>query len=285
MRFLPVGLDLRDRPCIVLGGGPVGTRKVHSLLKAGARVAVVSPEVTPELATEIEAGRVRWTKTPFQPADIEGAHVVVIATDDPEANERAAQVARRQGSLVCDATAGERSDLIFGALLEEDDLTIATFTDGRDPGRARRTRDAIAGWLADPLDGAPPATRDPETSSPMLVLVAHGSRDPEWGRPLEELTTLVGQQTVPERVRLAYSQFATPTLEDVAAEAVDSGIHTLRILPLFMTSGGHVERDIRPVVETIRRAHEDLEVELLPPVGELSSFRKLLVDMAREVIR
>lgn len=280
MRFLPVGLDLRDRPCVVLGGGVVGTRKVRSLLRVGARVTVVSPEVTDEIAAEAKAGRVHWSKATFQPAHIERARLVVIATNDPAANDLAARLARRRGSLVCDATSAERSELIFGALLEADGMTIAAFTDGKDPGRARRTRDEIAEWL----EGREPEAPGPAPDA-MLILVAHGSRDPEWGRPLEALTRQIGQRTAPERVRLAYSQFAAPTLEDVAADAVRSGIRTLRVLPLFMTAGGHVERDIRPVVESIQRAHEDLEVELLPPVGELASFQKILVDVAREVTR
>lgn len=259
----------------------VGTRKVRTLLRVGARVTVVSPEVTDELASEIDAGRVHWTKAEFQPAHIDRARLVIIATDDPSANELAARLGRRQGSLVCDATSGERSELIFGALLEEDDVTIATFTDGRDPARARATRDRIAEWLGDQADGR--HTERPGTA--MLVLVAHGSRDPDWGVPLEELTAAIGRRTAPERVRLAYSQFASPTLAEVAEEAARSDVQQLHVLPLFMTSGGHVERDIRPAVEAVRRAHTELEVELLPPVGELPSFRMLLVEIAREVTR
>ncbi len=281
MRFLPVGLDLRDRSCVVLGGGPVGTRKVHSLLRVGARVTVVSPEVTDELAAEIDAGRVHWSQAEFQPAHIDGARLVVIATDDPAANDLAARLAGRRGSLVCDATSAERSEVIFGALLEGDDVTIATFTDGRSPGRARQTRDAIAEWL-DPRSGT--ETGQDGRGDTMLVFVAHGSRDPDWGLPLMELTGAVGR-TAPERVRLAYSQFASPTIDEVAAEAVRSGITRLHVLPLFMTSGGHVERDIRPAVDAVRRTYPELEVEQLPPIGELPAFRTLLEKLATEVTR
>lgn len=283
MRFLPVGLDLRDRPCVVLGGGVVGARKVRSLLRAGARVTVVAPEVTDDLSAEIDAGRVHWSRAEFQPAHIDGARLVVIATSDPAANELAARLARRRGSLVCDATSAERSDVIFGALHEQSDVTISVFTDGRSPGRARQTRDAIAHWLTHdhpPANGGPAVSRD----DAMLVLVAHGSRDPDWGLPLEELTEAIGR-TAPEQVRLAYSQFASPTIRDVAVEAARSGIRRFHVLPLFMTSGGHVERDIRPIVDAVRREHPEMEVELLPPVGELPAFRTFLERLAREVTR
>ena len=304
MRFLPLGLDLHDRPCLVVGGGPIGTRKVRSLLDAGARVTVVSPEVTPELAAEIRDGRVRWSEEPFRPDHLDGARLVVVATDDPAANALAAEHARVRGALLCDATSGERSDVIFGALHDDDGVTIAAFTDGRDPGRARATRDRIAGWIrehdgrdpGDPSDQRDPSDRSdprdppdpsdrPDRDETLLVLVAHGSRNPEWGVPLEALTDAVARGAGTDRIRLAYSQFASPTLEEVVADAADDGVRRVRVLPLFMTAHGHVERDIRPVVDALRRAYETVEVELLPPVGELASFQEILVQLAREVTR
>lgn len=282
MRFLPVGLDLRDRYCVVVGGGVVGTRKVRTLVDVGARVTVISPAVTAEIEDAVRAGRARWIEGPFEPEHLNGACLVVVATDDPEVNQRLAQLARERDTLLCDATSGERSDVIFGAIHRQDGLTVATFTDGRDPARARSARDRIAEWLAATANGAGSAAPADDT---LLVLVAHGSRNPEWGRPLEELTAAIAGRLGTRNVRLAYSQFASPTIEEAVAEAEAAGIRRVRIVPLFMTANGHVERDIRPVVEAVRRAHETLEVELLPPVGELPSFRILLVELAREVTR
>lgn len=283
MRFLPVGLDLRDRSCVVVGGGPVGTRKVRSLLRVGAHVTVVSPTVTDELEDLARAGRVHWNRTTFQPSHLDGARLVVLATDDPEANDLVAREARRQGCLLCDATSRARSDIIFGALHEADGLTVAAFTDGHDPARSKRTRDRIAAWLQSGPgdDGATPTRR-----GTLLVLVAHGSRNPDWGRPLEALTDAIRVGADADNIRLAYSQFASPTLEDVVAEAAaDPDIRRVRVLPLFMTRDGHVERDIRPVVDDLRRAYDAVEIEMLPPVGALDSFQDLLVDLAREVTR
>ncbi len=281
MRFLPVGLDLRERPCTVVGGGAVGARKALRLADAGARVTVIAPAVTDAIAAELGHRGVQWRKARFEPAHLEGVQLVVVATDDPETNAVVAGLARERGILLCDATCGERSEVIFGAVFEDDGLTVATFTDGQEPGRARRVRDEIAEWLS--ADARTTGTGTADDS--LLILVAHGSRDPAWGAPLEALARSLSVRTGPDSVQLAYSQFASPSLEEAVKDAAANGHRRIRVLPLFMTAGGHVERDIRPVIEALGRAHEDTDIELLPPVGELPAFRILLLELAREVSR
>ncbi len=160
MRFLPIGIEVSGRPCVVVGGGSVGTRKVRTLLRAGAAVTVVSPSVTAELADEIDGGRVRWLRETMRSEHLEGAYLVVMATDDPVINAAGAQIAGDLRALACDASSARDSKVIFGALLERDDLTIATFSDGRDPGRARRARDRISRLLSE--DGGT-GTKEPRT--------------------------------------------------------------------------------------------------------------------------
>jgi siroheme synthase-like protein len=152
LRFLPVGLDLRDRPCVVVGGGAVGARKAATLARAGAAVTVVAPRVVDPVARDAAAGRVRWLREPFREEHLTGAFLVVAATDDPALNTRITRVAQRRGALACDASSAGDSPVIFGALLERNDATIAVFTDGRAPARARDTRDAIATLLPPLLD-------------------------------------------------------------------------------------------------------------------------------------
>ena len=147
-RYLPVGLDLRDAACVVIGGGAIGTRKVELLEGAGARVTIVSPRITERLDEVVGRGRATWLRETFRPEHVRDAFLVVVATDRPEVNARAAEAAVRAGALLCDATSAGRSRVIFGALLDTEDATVAVFTDGRDPGHARRTRDRIAGRLS-----------------------------------------------------------------------------------------------------------------------------------------
>jgi uroporphyrin-III C-methyltransferase/precorrin-2 dehydrogenase/sirohydrochlorin ferrochelatase len=147
LRFLPVGLNVQGQNCIVVGGGSVGTRKVRTLVQAGAVVTVISPTVTEELGVEIQAGRARWVEESFQEQQLGDAFLVIAATDDAELNATIIQAAAKRGALICDASSADRSQVIFGALHTSDDATIAVFTGGRDPAHARRTRDRIADLL------------------------------------------------------------------------------------------------------------------------------------------
>jgi siroheme synthase-like protein len=147
LRFLPVGLRVRGMQCAVVGGGQVGTRKIRTLLDAGALVTVIAPSVTSELAEQIGLDRVAWVRDSFRPEHLEGSFLVIAATNDRMLNATIVSCAAKSGALVCDASSAERSQVILGALHRGEDVTIAVFSDGRDPARARRTRDRIATLL------------------------------------------------------------------------------------------------------------------------------------------
>lgn len=153
MRFLPLAFDLREQKCLVVGGGRVGTRKALTLARAGAHVTVLAPAVTDELAKHIEAGRIAWLEECFRAEHVcQGCRLVIMATDNPILNAAGVRMAQQEGALTCDASSAEGSEVIFGALLERDGVTVAVFTDGTNPAGAARVRDRIAAALEAPAD-------------------------------------------------------------------------------------------------------------------------------------
>ena len=148
LKYLPVGLDIQGRKCLVVGGGNIGTRKVRNLTRAGGQVTLVSPEATEELARMAASGEILWRREAFREGHLNGAFLAVAATDDEGSNARLVDRARKLGVLVCDASSEERSQLIFGALHEGEGITVAVFTDGENPSRARLFRDRIAAFLS-----------------------------------------------------------------------------------------------------------------------------------------
>src|SRR6185369_5789018 len=79
-------LKLKGRRCLVVGGGDVGLEKVEGLLACDGEVTVVAPELHPALARLADEGSIVWRARPYAPGDLEGAFMVIAATDDSEVN-------------------------------------------------------------------------------------------------------------------------------------------------------------------------------------------------------
>src|SRR5947207_14380920 len=82
----PLGLRLRGRRVVVVGGGQVALRRVARLLEAGADVLLVAPEATAALAGWAKAGRLRWERRPYAGGDLDDAWLVLACTDVPAVN-------------------------------------------------------------------------------------------------------------------------------------------------------------------------------------------------------
>ncbi len=99
MRYYPVFLDIIDKSCLVVGGGQVGTRKVLTLLDCGARVTVVSLDVTPELQSLADQQKIALRLSRYRTADLDGMFLVIGATDDEFLNRKIHFDAERQHKL------------------------------------------------------------------------------------------------------------------------------------------------------------------------------------------
>lgn len=143
MRYYPIGLDISDRRCLVVGGGEVGHRKAERLLECGARVTVVGRELTPALEGLVREGRIRHVATDYDGAHLEGAFLVIGATDDRAVNDRIFRDARRKGVLANIVDDPERCDFILPALCRQGDLVITVATGGRSPALAKKLRQEL----------------------------------------------------------------------------------------------------------------------------------------------
>jgi sirohydrochlorin cobaltochelatase len=115
-----------------------------------------------------------------------------------------------------------------------------------------------------------------------VVLFAPGIAEARMRKPFEELEETLKNELGKDRVRLAYVSAASPNLADVAAEAAEDGVARLRILPLFLTPGGPLEKEIPEQVSVVRAQVPQITVEILKPVGEHPRMRTLLHALARE---
>ncbi len=121
---------------------------------------------------------------------------------------------------------------------------------------------------------------DPRPSA--LVLLAHGSRNPNWRAPFDHLLESLRKEAGEDRVYLAYLQMASPNLADVVRDLASRGVRTIRILPLLMSAGNHAYEDIPSEVAALQAKHPGLSVEILPPIGSHPRFKAMLEDLVKE---
>ena len=145
MKTYPMFALLTDKPCLVVGGGAVGERKVLDLLEAGARVTVVSRTLTPALAKLAAQGEIVYLAGDFAPEQVETMALVMGATDDEQVNARVSTAARSRGIWVNIADAPELCTFIVPAQVRRGELTLAISTGGASPALARKLREELEG--------------------------------------------------------------------------------------------------------------------------------------------
>jgi precorrin-2 dehydrogenase/sirohydrochlorin ferrochelatase len=143
MKYFPVYLELRDRPCVVIGGGAVAERKALSLLEAGADVTIVSPTLTQKLQELSIAGKINHLQKSYDEKDLSGEFLVIAATNSPEINRRVAQECKKRHLLVNVAVPPEESSFIVPSIVERGELLIAISTSGASPALSRKIRQEL----------------------------------------------------------------------------------------------------------------------------------------------
>ena len=137
-------IGLRAKKTVVIGGGTVAARKVEGLLAVDARVNVISPALIPELQKLVDSGIISFTQRAYQEGDLEGAFLVIAATDNLTVNHAVWTEATKRGCLVNVVDDPEHSTFILPAILHRGELSVAVSTGGGSPALARRLRERFA---------------------------------------------------------------------------------------------------------------------------------------------
>jgi precorrin-2 dehydrogenase/sirohydrochlorin ferrochelatase len=143
MKYFPAFLDLRGKLCVVAGGGRVAERKVRNLLKAGALVKVIGPELTESLLRLKLKGKIIHRARLFRSRDLHGAVLSIAATDDRATNERVFRQAYKLKIPVNVVDDPAHSSFIVPSLVERGDLLLAVSTSGQSPALAKLLRQKL----------------------------------------------------------------------------------------------------------------------------------------------
>jgi uroporphyrin-III C-methyltransferase/precorrin-2 dehydrogenase/sirohydrochlorin ferrochelatase len=147
MQALPIFLNIKNRPCVVIGGGEVATRKVTMLLKADAAVTVYSPEICQELQALVSAEKIKHVRTHFEPNQLAYACLVIAATDDEMVNVAVSVAAKAQNIPVNVVDAPDLCTFTMGSIIDRSPVVIAVSSEGNAPVLARYIRTKIETML------------------------------------------------------------------------------------------------------------------------------------------
>jgi precorrin-2 dehydrogenase/sirohydrochlorin ferrochelatase len=138
--YYPAFLNIHGRQCVIIGGGKVAERKCSALLRAGARVTVISPEITQRLQQYREEGLLDHVKRRYRKGDMESAFAVIVATDCGETNQQVGRDAARTRVLLNVVDIPSLCNFIAPSVIKRGPLTIAVSTGGVSPAMARTIR-------------------------------------------------------------------------------------------------------------------------------------------------
>ena len=214
----PIFLDLDGQRVVIVGGGAVAERKIETLIESGARVAVVSPDITDRIADLAERGLVEVQRRAYATGDLSGCRLAYAATSDPGVNQAVRHEATEAGVWLNAVDQPALCDFITPATVRRGDLTLAVSTNGRSPSLARQIREDLEraygpeyGGLVDAMGEARDRLRagagaePPASAAGVVYLVGAGPGDPDLltikgRRLLERADTVVYDALIDRRL-------------------------------------------------------------------------------------
>jgi len=139
----PAFLSLSGKRVLLVGGGTIAARKAHALARCGAHVKAVAPLLSPAVIRTAETA----VRRRFRPEDLDGAALVICATDDEKLNERVSALCRKRGIWANVVDRPRLCDFILPAVVRRGRLAIAVSTGGASPAMAKRLRRRLERFL------------------------------------------------------------------------------------------------------------------------------------------
>ena len=113
-----------------------------------------------------------------------------------------------------------------------------------------------------------------------ILLLAHGSRDPLWRRPIEAVQAEIQTRYPQHQVRCAYLELCPPTLEQAVDQLAALGLQRIAIVPLFLGAGRHVREQLPQTIRHLSHTRPRLTLTLAAPIGEHPRMVTLMAELA-----
>lgn len=140
MSLLPLFLDIKDKSCLVIGGGKIAARKLKMLCKAQAEVTIIAPALCDEVTELCTRHNLTSHQRAFIDSDIKNQILIIAATDDAALNNRISNIAKQNNIFVNVSNDFKQGDVVLPSIIDRDPIQIAVTTGGASPVLARILR-------------------------------------------------------------------------------------------------------------------------------------------------
>ena len=145
--FFPLFVDISEKTCVVIGAGRIAARRIRTLADFCGDILVVAPEAVSEVHAMAEEGMCRWISRAYRPEDLQGADLVLAATDDPVLNAGIYDLCRQKGVPVNVCSDQKKCDFHFPGIVRRGELVIGVNGAGKDHRRVRLLPEKIQEWM------------------------------------------------------------------------------------------------------------------------------------------
>ena len=118
-----------------------------------------------------------------------------------------------------------------------------------------------------------------------ILLFGHGARNPDWARPAEALREAIRRRCAQTPVELGFLELMRPTFDEAVGSLVDRGVAEIVVIPMFMASGRHLQRDLPQMAAQAMERHPGLTIALAAPVGEAPPVVAAMAEYALDALR
>ena len=141
--YYPAFLNIKEKRCVVIGGGVVAEGKVVKLRDAGAKITVVSPQVTDGIQAAVQQGHIEWEAREYRTGDLQGAFLGIATTDVRSINDAISKEAEDLGVLLNVVDQPDQCSFIAPSIVNRGPVTVAISTGGASPALARKFREEL----------------------------------------------------------------------------------------------------------------------------------------------
>ena len=145
--FFPLFVDLSQKKIVVVGAGKIAKRRIEMLSQFTERVKVIAPEVHPDLLPLEEAGKLHVLRKSYAPADLDGADLVLAATNSAEVNDAVWHDCRRMQIPVNVSSDKSKSDFYFPGIVRRDNVIIGVTASGKNHAEVKYLTEELRKYL------------------------------------------------------------------------------------------------------------------------------------------